>query len=88
MFYVARALLRDAGVRTKTHSGLRQQFGLHFVKDGHIETRFAKMLDTAEDMRAFAEYAEDPDAVDRADAAEILASAEAFVHRIQEELQP
>lgn len=86
MFYVARALLRDIGVKTKTHSGLRQQFGLHFVKNGRIETRFAKMLDTTEDLRAFAEYADDPEAVGREDAEEILASAEDFVERMREEL--
>jgi uncharacterized protein (UPF0332 family) len=84
MFYVTRALLRDVDVRTKTHSGLRRQFGLHFVKSGRIETRFARMLDTAEDMRAFAEYAEDPDAVDRMDAEQILNSAEEYVERMRD----
>jgi uncharacterized protein (UPF0332 family) len=59
MFYVARALLSQEGITAKTHSGLRNQFGLHFIKTGDLPKRFADRLNDAEELRALAEYAEE-----------------------------
>lgn len=56
MFYVARALLSQEEITPKTHSGLRNQFGLHFIKTGDLPERFADMLNDAEELRALAEY--------------------------------
>ena len=58
MFYVACAVLRRAGSEPQTHSGLRNQFGLHFVKEGPLSERFAGMLNDAEEMRTLADYGE------------------------------
>lgn len=59
MFFVARALLRQVGSEPQTHSGIRNQFGLHFVKEGPLSERFAGMLNDAEEMRTLADYAEE-----------------------------
>ena len=38
-FYAVTALLHLNGIETKTHSGARQMFGLHFVKTGIVPTQ-------------------------------------------------
>lgn len=81
MFYVARAVLKQKGITPKTHSGIRNQFGLRFVKTGDIPERFAGMLNDAEELRTLAEYAEER-VITRGDAETILRDAEAFVERI------
>lgn len=80
MFYVARALLRERNSLPKTHSGLRNQFELHFVKEGPLSQRFAQMLNDAEEMRTLAEYAEEF-VITRGDAKATLRDAEEFVER-------
>lgn len=87
MFYMARALLQRKGIETKTHSGLRQQFGLHFVKDGPISTPFARVLDEAEDLRALAEYAESTGVISAEDARACIDAARSFVGRMRQELE-
>ena len=86
MFFVARARLQQIGVETKTHSGLRRQFGRHFVQTGDVDVRFAKMLSEAEDLRAFADYAEMPGAVSEEDARAVLNNAQSFVNTLAAEL--
>ena len=81
MFYIARALLKRDGITPKTHSGLRNQFGLHFVKKGDLSTRFADMLNDAEELRALAEYAEER-VITREDANTTLRDANEFVDRL------
>lgn len=86
MFYIARALLKQEGSTPRTHSGLRNQFGLHIVKEGPLSERFAQMLNDAEDMRALAEYAEGF-AVNEKDASATLQDAKEFVERGSELLR-
>lgn len=86
MFYVARALLREKDSTPKTHSGLRNQFGLHFVKEGSLPERFAQMLNDAEELRTLAEYAEEF-VITRDDAEATLRDAEEFVERASALLQ-
>lgn len=81
MFYVARALLRQVGRVPQTHSGLRNQFGLHFVKEGPLSERFAGMLNDAEEMRTLADYSEEF-VLTEDDARATLKDAEAFVDRL------
>jgi uncharacterized protein (UPF0332 family) len=83
MFYVARALLEQKDITPKTHSGLRNQFGLHFVKTGDLPERFAAMLNNAEDLRNLAEYAEER-IITREDAEITLREAREFVERVRE----
>ena len=80
-FFVARALLRQAESEPQTHSGIRNQFGLHFVKEGPLSERFAGMLNDAEEMRTLADYAEDF-VLTEDDARTTLRDAEEFVARM------
>jgi uncharacterized protein (UPF0332 family) len=81
MFYVARALLKREGSEPSTHSGLRNQFGLHLVKEGSLSERFAQMLNDAEDLRTLADYAEEF-VITKEDARTTRRDAEAFVERV------
>lgn len=86
MFYVARAVLKKKGTTPKTHGGLRNQFGLYFIKTGDLPERFADMLNNAEELQAFAEYAEER-VITRDDAESTLRDAEEFVERISRLLE-
>lgn len=81
MFYVARALLQEKDSAPKTHSGLRNQFGLHFVKGGPLSEKYARMLNDAEEMRALAEYAEEF-VLAAEDAQTTLGDAKRFVEKM------
>jgi uncharacterized protein (UPF0332 family) len=81
MFFVARALLGQVGSEPQTHSGIRNQFGLHFVKEGPLAERFAGMLNDAEEMRTLADYAEEF-VLTKSDAQATRKDAEAFVDRV------
>lgn len=83
MFYVARALLERSGSEPGTHSGLRNQFGLHFVKEGPLPEQFAQMLNDAEEMRTMADYS-DEFVLTIEDAQTTFRDAEAFVERMSE----
>ena len=41
-FYAVSALLINDEIKAQTHAGVRQMFGLHFVKTGKIEIELGK----------------------------------------------
>ena len=81
MFFMSRALLRQHGLASQTHSGLINQFGRHFVKTGHVPLSLAKTLGDAFDLRQLAEYAEAA-IVPEDEAAALLEEAEVFVNHL------
>ena len=83
MFFVARALLKKTGTEPQTHSGIRNQFGLHFVKEGPLPKRFANMLNDAEEMRTLADYAEEF-VLTEDDARTTIQDAEAFIEQMSD----
>ncbi len=78
MFYLVRELLRQKGIEPSTHSGTLNQFGLHFVKTGILPARLSKTFGDAQELRQFAEYAEER-VISEDDAAAVLREARAFV---------
>ncbi len=86
MFYMTRALVRQHGIGARTHSGIINQFSLHFVKTGVLPIEMAEALSRAFNLRQLAEYADDfviPQ--DEAEAA--LQDAENFVMRVENMLR-
>lgn len=81
MFYIARELLQRKDIETGTHQGLVNQFGLHFVKEGPLQTRYGRMLREMQELREFAEYAEKR-VVTQEDADTALQNAKEFVEEI------
>lgn len=55
-FYAVIALLANEGVEIQTHSGVRQLFGLHFVKTGKIEPELGRFLARLFDLRQTGDY--------------------------------
>ena len=55
-FYAVSALLADKDIYSKTHSGTRQMFGLHFVKTGIIDGALSEFYTTIFDMRHRGDY--------------------------------
>ena len=55
-FYAVSALLLKNDIITKSHSGARQMFGLHFVKTGIISKDCGKFYSDIFDMRQTGDY--------------------------------
>lgn len=55
-FYAVIALLLKHNVETKSHNGVRQQFGLLFVKQGLVDRKFGKLYSKLFDFRQKGDY--------------------------------
>ena len=44
VYYAVNALLVLNGIHTKTHSSVKSQFSLHFVKTGEFDIKYGKLL--------------------------------------------
>jgi uncharacterized protein (UPF0332 family) len=55
-YYAVIALLIDIEIQPQTHTGVRQMFGLHFVKTGIIDISTGKFFSDIYDMRQTGDY--------------------------------
>ena len=55
-FYGVTALLAHYDINSKTHSGTRQMFGLHFIKPGIISEKAGDFYKNIFDMRQTGDY--------------------------------
>jgi uncharacterized protein (UPF0332 family) len=55
-YYAVIALLLKKGIKAVTHAGIRQMFGLHFVKTGIIEKDLGKYYSNIFDKRLTGDY--------------------------------
>jgi len=55
-YYAVIALLISQKIVTQTHAGVRQMFGLHFVKNGLIEKELGKFYSDIFDKRQTGDY--------------------------------
>jgi uncharacterized protein (UPF0332 family) len=55
-FYAVSALLYQEKIETSSHSGIRQKFGQHFVKDGIIEKELGRHYTELFDKRSKGDY--------------------------------
>ena len=55
-FYAVNALLMKHNIRAHTHSGVRQMFGLHFVKTKVISIKFGKFYTDLFEKRHTGDY--------------------------------
>ncbi len=56
IFYAVNALLVLNDIKTKTHSSIKSQFSLHFVKTGKIDKKYGKLLSKLFDWRQRGDY--------------------------------
>ena len=57
-FYAITALLYKHDINAKSHSGIKHQFGLHFVKTGIIDKSVAEIFVDLFDYRQAGDYAD------------------------------
>jgi uncharacterized protein (UPF0332 family) len=55
-YYAVNALLINKKIQAQTHAGVRQMFGLHFVKTGRIDKEFGKFYSIIFDKRLTGDY--------------------------------
>jgi uncharacterized protein (UPF0332 family) len=55
-YYAVIALLIDKEIQTQTHAGVRQMFGLHFVKPGIVDNSIGKFFTDIFDLRQAGDY--------------------------------
>lgn len=81
MFSAAKVLLATKEIHARTHGGVLQALGEHFVKSGLLAPEFAGHLGFGMQLRQRADYGDL--AVTAADAEAVIRRAEAFLRRVR-----
>ncbi len=80
-FYAVSALLAASDIEAKTHAGVRQMFGLHFIRPGLIAAEIGDFYATLFHMRQSSDY-EDLVEYEEDDATNLLQPARELVAAI------
>ncbi|HCE57542.1 MAG TPA: hypothetical protein DER09_06945 [Prolixibacteraceae bacterium] len=56
VFYAVNALLVNNGIYSSSHSGIRSQFSMHFIKSGKLDLKYGKLLSELYDWRQKGDY--------------------------------
>lgn len=83
MYHATQALLTIKSLSSKTHKGIIQLFGQHFVKTGELTVDSARALSDAYDLRRLSDY-EETCLLTRQQAESILDSARLFVRQAEQ----
>lgn len=86
VFHCTQALLQSIGVKAESHSGVRQLFGLHFIKEGRLNKKFGKYLKNLKDERENGDYGIFT-LIDREDAQEAIKEAREFIAETEKYLK-
>jgi len=78
VFHCAQALLLSIGVKAESHSGVRQLFGFHFVKQGRLDKKFGRYLRNLKDDRENGDYGIFT-LLEKEDAKEAMKEAQEFI---------
>jgi len=81
-YYAIKALLIDKGIKAETHNGVRQMFGLHFIKTGIIEKELGKFYSDVFDMRQTGDY-EDFIDFGKEDVMDLIEPANNLINKIE-----
>ncbi len=85
-FYAVTALLIENNIKTNTHSGVRQMFSLHFIKNGLIDSNLGRFYSDIFELRHSGDY-DDYFTVDEQEVLELIEPAEKLINRIEEILK-
>ena len=80
-YYAVSALLIANSINAQTHAGVRQMFGLHFIKSGKIDKEIGKYYSDIFDKRQIGDY-EDYIEFEKADVIELLPPARKLIEVI------
>ncbi|PKP45625.1 MAG: DNA-binding protein [Bacteroidetes bacterium HGW-Bacteroidetes-11] len=81
-FYAVSALLLKHNINATTHSGVRQMFGLHFIKTGIVPKESGKFFSDIFDMRQTGDY-DDFVVFDKEDVLSMLLAADKLIIEIE-----
>jgi uncharacterized protein (UPF0332 family) len=81
-YYPVIALLIDKDIHAQTHSGVRQMFGLHFVKSGLIYKESGKFYNDIFDMRQTGDYDDYID-FEKEDVLDLIVPANELISKIE-----
>lgn len=56
IFYAVNALLVVNGIQPKTHTSVKSQFSLHFIKTKKLNSKYGRLLNTLYDWRQRGDY--------------------------------
>ncbi len=84
-YYAITGLLVKAGIETKTHTGVKTQFFLHFVKTGKISMSLGKLYTDLFDWRQKGDYGDFFDFTE-ADVAPFLEPIKQLIDAVIEEI--
>ena len=85
-YYAVIALLVSKGIKAQSHAGVRQMFGLHFIKTNIIEKDLGKFYTDLFDKRQTGDY---DDFIDfkKEDVLDLLEPADRLITKIEELLK-
>ena len=81
-YYAVIALLISKGIKAQTHAGVRQMFGLHFIKTGLIDKESGSFFSNIFDKRLTGDYNDFIDYT-KEDILELINPAKDFIEEIQ-----
>jgi uncharacterized protein (UPF0332 family) len=81
-YYAVIALLIRNDINTKTHAGVRQMFGLHFIKTGRIDIELGDFYTDIFEMRHTGDY-DDFIVFEAETVIALLPAATKLIHRIE-----
>jgi uncharacterized protein (UPF0332 family) len=82
-YYAVIALLIDKGIQPQTHAGVRQMFGLHFIKNGILENEVGKFFSDIYDIRQTGDY-DDFISFEEEEVLDLLAPANNLITKAEE----
>ncbi|MEP7168324.1 MAG: HEPN domain-containing protein [Bacteroidota bacterium] len=85
-FYSVNALFLKRNITAKTHEGVRQMLGLHFIKTKILPIDSGKFFTTIYDLRTKGDY-DDFIKFDKATVKELFADAKKFISQIEKLLK-
>ena len=81
-YYAVIALLIDNKIEAQSHAGVRQMFGLHFIKTGILEKSSGKLFSELYDMRQTGDYDDFIDFTEN-EVLDIMPDADKLIHEIE-----
>lgn len=85
-YYIVSALTLKSNINSQTHSGLKSQFTLNFVKTGKVSIEFGKLYSDLMDWRQKGDYGDMYD-FDKETVEPLLEPVEKFIIYIKELIQ-
>lgn len=85
VFYAVNALLVWNEVQTKTHTGAKVRFSLHFVKTGRLDKKYGQLFSRLSDWRQQGDYGNVVE-YNKSDVEPLFDLVEEMINRIEKEI--